>query len=389
MKTKSLIFGALALAGSAFAQNRSISFDSSSWKTLLDKAKKENKLVYLDAYTSWCGPCKWMAKNIFTNDTVADFYNSHFINAKIDMEKGEGVDIAQTYGVRAYPTMLFIDGEGNIVHRTCGSAYAADFVKIGEDALDPAKQVAGFTKKFNAGNRDAAFVNHYFGLLEQGCQSFDKEFETYISSQDEASLSSAANWKIIYNYADLPTSKAFKYLEAHKDEFSKNHTADSVEEKINRVYRNRFARVKEKSELETLKTNLRKTATKEADKIAMMADVNFYANTADWKKYAQSSVAYMDKYPDLEAGDVNSISWKFYEHVEDKASLAKAAEWMKKVTLDFPTYAFEDTYAAVLYKLGKKNEAKQAAEKAIESAKKSGEDYQETEELLKKINKLK
>jgi uncharacterized protein YyaL (SSP411 family) len=59
------------------------------------KAKKENKLIFVDAYASWCGPCKLMVKNIFPLKTVGDYYNSHFINAKIDMEKGEGIELAK------------------------------------------------------------------------------------------------------------------------------------------------------------------------------------------------------------------------------------------------------------------------------------------------------
>lgn len=85
----------------AFAQNREIHFEHTAWKEILAKAKKENKLIMVDAFTTWCGPCKWMAKNTFTNDTVADFYNSKFVNAKIDMEKGEGLDIAKQYEVQA------------------------------------------------------------------------------------------------------------------------------------------------------------------------------------------------------------------------------------------------------------------------------------------------
>src|SRR3989304_4987727 len=82
----------------AFSQTqeseKGIHFEQATFSEILAKAKKENKMVMVDAYTTWCGPCKWMAKNIFPNDTVADFYNKHFINAKFDMEKGEGKILA-------------------------------------------------------------------------------------------------------------------------------------------------------------------------------------------------------------------------------------------------------------------------------------------------------
>ena len=100
-----LIFSFVFFSSTSFSQNRSIEFNHSAWSEILAQAKKENKMIYVDCYTSWCGPCKWMAKNVFTNDTVADFYNTNFINAKIDMEVGEGIELAKKYDIRAYPIM--------------------------------------------------------------------------------------------------------------------------------------------------------------------------------------------------------------------------------------------------------------------------------------------
>src|SRR3989304_5110710 len=106
---KKTLYLLLLLPAIFLGQNRSINFEHGAWKDILTKAKTEKKLIMLDAFTSWCGPCKWMAKNVFTNDTVADYYNATYVNAKIDMEKGEGIDLAKKYGVQAYPTFLFID----------------------------------------------------------------------------------------------------------------------------------------------------------------------------------------------------------------------------------------------------------------------------------------
>ncbi|MCS3870718.1 thiol:disulfide interchange protein [Chryseobacterium ginsenosidimutans] len=115
------IFSALFIGAFAFAQG--IKFEDTNFKAVLAKAKKENKLVFIDAYASWCGPCKLMVKNVFPQKPVGDYYNAHFVNAKIDMEKGEGVDLAKKYNVKAFPTYLFVDGNGEVVHRNfriCG-----------------------------------------------------------------------------------------------------------------------------------------------------------------------------------------------------------------------------------------------------------------------------
>ena len=68
---------------SLFCQAQSgIEFFHGSWDEALELAKKEHKAIFMDAYAEWCGPCKRMAKNIFTQKEVGDFFNKHFINVK-------------------------------------------------------------------------------------------------------------------------------------------------------------------------------------------------------------------------------------------------------------------------------------------------------------------
>src|SRR6266498_2485321 len=102
MKNLLSLIAFFVTCNSASAQ---ITFEQGTWNDIKAKAKAENKIIFVDANTSWCGPCKWMAKNTFTNDTVAQFYNSTFINAMIDMEKGEGIEIAKLYEVNVYPSL--------------------------------------------------------------------------------------------------------------------------------------------------------------------------------------------------------------------------------------------------------------------------------------------
>lgn len=124
----------------AGAQTKAIQFESGTWEEIKTRAANENKLIFLDAYATWCGPCKTMAKHVFTNDSVADYYNVHFINAKIDMEAGEGPGIAKRYNVNIYPTLLFVNAQGNVVHRAVGAYKPQQFIELGRDAQDPGKQ---------------------------------------------------------------------------------------------------------------------------------------------------------------------------------------------------------------------------------------------------------
>lgn len=93
----------ISIGGGVIAQNRSIRFEPKDWKKAVEKARKENKLIFLDCHTSWCGPCKNLAANIFTKDAVADFYNQNFINVDMDMEKDvDGVMLSKVYKPTAF-----------------------------------------------------------------------------------------------------------------------------------------------------------------------------------------------------------------------------------------------------------------------------------------------
>lgn len=127
MKYLSIITIVVALIGSSFIwapnndKEAGINFETLSFDEAIQKAKKEKKLIFLDAYAVWCGPCKMMDRTTFKSEEVGKVFNKNFINIKIDMEKGEGPNIARRYQVRAYPTMMLINAEGKVEKRILGA----------------------------------------------------------------------------------------------------------------------------------------------------------------------------------------------------------------------------------------------------------------------------
>lgn len=109
-----------------------IEFHTGTWQEALDKAKEENKIIFLDAYASWCGPCKLMKRKTFSNKAVGKYYNKKFINVAMDMEKGEGPALARKYPIKGYPTLLYINAEGKVVAETMGYYRTDEFIKLGE-----------------------------------------------------------------------------------------------------------------------------------------------------------------------------------------------------------------------------------------------------------------
>ncbi len=96
---------------------------------VLNQAKREGKLVFIDCYTSWCGPCRLMSSNVFTRKEVGEFFNTHFINVKYNMEKGEAVAIRKKYEVNVYPTLLILDSNGKLLKKHQGALNAEDLTE--------------------------------------------------------------------------------------------------------------------------------------------------------------------------------------------------------------------------------------------------------------------
>ncbi|GAB1473512.1 hypothetical protein MASR2M69_09530 [Bacteroidota bacterium] len=113
-----------------------VKFEKGSWKEILERARSEKKLVFVDVYTEWCGPCKQMVKEIFPKKSVGDIFNSSFINYKIDAEKGEGIEIAKSYGVTGFPTYLFVNGDGVLFYSSMGSMSEDKFLKEAQNAIN-------------------------------------------------------------------------------------------------------------------------------------------------------------------------------------------------------------------------------------------------------------
>lgn len=114
---------------------KGIIFIEDDWEKALAAAKKEHKQIFLDAYATWCGPCKLLKKQTFPDAAVGDFFNKNFINIAVNMEKGVGPELLQKYGVTAYPTLIITDENGNMVTYTRGYMEAKQLLSFGKHGL--------------------------------------------------------------------------------------------------------------------------------------------------------------------------------------------------------------------------------------------------------------
>lgn len=227
-----LLAFALVLTLSASAQEKEshISFVNVKWKKALKMAKKQNKPIFVDAYTTWCGPCKVMDKEVFTDKEVADFFNENFINVKMDMEKGEGNQLKLDWEIKAFPTLLYFNSKGEIDHRVVGAFGASEFLYYSQMALDKNKMASNLQKKYDAGERSGAFIYDYLVSLRLG---YHKELEAqvaddYLSNLSDEDLLKKENWNIIKNFMKDPSTKGFQFLVSNQDKVTEVNGKEEV-----------------------------------------------------------------------------------------------------------------------------------------------------------------
>ena len=118
------------------ATDEGIIFVESDWKKALAEAKKQNKPIFLDAYTTWCGPCRMLKQHTFTDKAVAEYFNKNFINVALDMEKGDGLAVAEKYQIRAYPTLIITDADQKSVSISEGYIGPGELMQFGKYVID-------------------------------------------------------------------------------------------------------------------------------------------------------------------------------------------------------------------------------------------------------------
>ncbi|MCC5923430.1 MAG: thioredoxin family protein [Crocinitomicaceae bacterium] len=136
-----VLIGAAFILFTSFEKNQKqskeigISFTELSYENALKEAKNLNKLIFIDTYADWCKPCKWMDKKTFKDPLVGELFNEHFINLKVDIETQEGENIAKKYLVTSLPTLLFINGNGEVIQRSIGALNPNDLFLFAESVL--------------------------------------------------------------------------------------------------------------------------------------------------------------------------------------------------------------------------------------------------------------
>lgn len=375
----------------SFAQE-AIHFQDLPFKELIAKAKKENKILFIDAYASWCGPCKMMERNVFTQKSVGDYYNANFINARFDMEKGEGREIAAKYGVRSYPTYLFLNGDGELVSQNFGYMEESLFLSMAQDINSPNNKKGSLKERFAKGEKDPELLINIMKLNSSSDFDFAKKAsERYFENKKKTEeLSKDDIGYLLFflkstedgNYKTFSERKAeiIKYLpEETYNQFDiqlklAKAVQQSIDEKNKKINDDYFMKIAEplvgKNDAE-IKLNQTK--------------LSYYEQNANFPEYEKAALDYYKNSDSFEPNELLKAAWIFSEQVKTPQSLKKAAEWAEKSVMRGETS--ENTYilAKLYFLTGNKEMAKTYAEMSRDLATRANKDSKLADELLKQI----
>ena len=361
-----------------------------TWEAALQMARESGKPIFVDAYTQWCGPCKWMAAHTFTREDVGGFYNQHFINVKMDMEHGEGLLFARAYDVSRYPTFLFIDAEGEMLHRGLGRMSAQQFLELGAAALDSTRQLGTLERAYEAGNRSSQTMRAYARALHQaGCGSPATIALEYLEQQEDWATSE--NLQLIAELAPpdihhpmfqfLAQNRRLAYQQvdpALVDQTLKagigvqiSREGISAEDEVTAAFREVWPAQGRQYAIEYQLKQLRQSKEEE-----------------DRQRYIALALELDENYSIENSRQLQAMAWTFTVFSKEQSHLLQARKWAEQALKIDDSCASHTLMAAICLRLKEKGYGIHCAERAIELGKKEGVDIRMPEGLLRDLQGL-
>ncbi len=363
---KTVFFLLLTLSiTSVYAQ---MNFEKGTWKEVLAKAQKENKPVFVDFYAVWCGPCKFMTKDVFTNPEVADYYNANFLAYKVDAEKEER-ELVAAARIDAYPSLFYYSPQGQFITKNVGALDAKGFKKFGEGVLTNMKaleNLPALKAKYDKNPADNQATNDYLNLLMQA-QRFDEAApiaKKHLANLSEADLAKESSWQLIKQFVKSTESREYKYLVANQKIFFEKYGEDFqryllglVNEKLNEAIQTKSATALTEAKNIYQAVGSMMDASKSKDYFEMEIDLHYLKATQQWAGYFAVANNWIEKYHTNNFQELFDKSMVIAENSTDKTELEKAKIWTEKLlTLNQDALSYVAN-AVILEKLGNKTDA--------------------------------
>ena len=416
---------------SSFSRAQGIRFEKGlTWTEIVAKAKAERKFIFLDCYTTWCAPCKFMSQYVFTQKAVGDYINTHFISFALQMDQ-TGLDpnevqrnyslakeIARDFGVDSFPTYLFFDSSGTVMHRVVGATGKDGdiFIKKASNAFIPDSQYYSLINLYKEHLDDSSAIRM---ALVRAVKQYDQKNEATLAGLYLHFLHwpySRADFSLLLASLHSTKDTLFGVLLQAPKKFDSLAGQGRVEDKLKQfVFLNEIVPLFDTSQntplyWSVISENLRRKypslgaalitqcqqgftscVTREirlyisadgrdmpdwsnissrlkarfpdydCNQLLMQQKVHYYAGRKQWGQCDTAIVSLLARFRgDLSAAEMNYIAWDcVFLHLYDKELLSQVIDLYHSLVRNYPEadYRYMDTYANILYKSGDSNEA--------------------------------
>lgn len=270
--------------------------DNKPMAEALAQAKATGKLLFVDCYTTWCGPCKMMTRDVFPQPTVGKYMNEHFVSLKVDMEKGEGPDLSKRYGVRAYPTFLVLDADGTERTRMVGAAPADKFVATLSELLK-GPGLGQLNAQWDGGDRSTDFLRQYYPIVKSAYmrERTQEVAKLLLDGQRESLLTDSLLADVFQSNMPDVLTDTYIYVWDHRQEFRQRY-GDAFDRNLIRAWE--YApyqymsgkgkdTVLDEARMKAYVQLMEKKGVEHRDELAAMGYINYALTAQRWKEFMQ------------------------------------------------------------------------------------------------------
>lgn len=207
------------------------------WNTAFERAKSENKLVFADAYTNWCGYCHKLDKEVYTNEKVISYFNDSFINLKFDAESAFGSQLAKRYQVEGYPTLLFLSQSKEVLELIGGFVPAPTLMAYGKQTLERYERLPELEAKYTNHSITKEERLELIGALEavnpEKAQEIAKKHIAVLTPEDYKSVETL--W-LLARFENQISGAPYRYITSHKKDIIQWHGEKEYKDYIKTAY---------------------------------------------------------------------------------------------------------------------------------------------------------
>ena len=322
----------------------------------------------------------------------------------MDMEDSIGSVFAKRYNVRSYPSLIYLDSDGKVVHRVFGARNTDQFIALGKEALNPKERLSAVLEKYRKGERDPEFIRGFLSKTRSAGIETDDVANWYFSSINDSLFTTSENFTMLQNFVTSIDQPAFQRFYDNKETFIGLTDPARLEDLIAKLCGNLGMQAFKEENVEgsaiwsvnekffsTAKKRVSSFEFEKKERVLTFLDARRLYILKDWDKYAETLIRLVDINPTPTWQFLNQKAWVFYEEVgiTDVEYVDAALEWVKSsIEMDANQYNI-DTYAALLLKSGDLKQAKKQAKRAIQLSEEAGVQATATKELLGKIDMAK